>query len=252
MQQALGDLTEEMCLLYIDDICIYSEIEDHLDSVTAVFKRVLASGAKLKISKCAFGYTRVEFLGHEVVAGKGVAVREAKVKAIVQCDRPQTAKDIKTFLGMSGFFRKFIPNYAEIASPLRALEKQVRTATTPITYEWQKKHQRCFDAIKAALVNADTLATPDYSKPFLLLTDASYRFLGAALVQIDDDGQARPIAYASTALVDAQKRYGITDLEGLAVVWSARLWRHILLGSKRTVVLTDHAALTAYGPCCPH
>ena len=115
MQQALGDLTEEMCLLYIDDICIYSEIDDHIDSVTAVFKRVLASGAKLKISKCAFGYTRVEFLGHEVVAGKGVAVREAKVKAIVQCDRSQTAKDIKTFLGMSGFFRKFIPNYAEIA-----------------------------------------------------------------------------------------------------------------------------------------
>ena len=213
--------------------------------MTAVFKRVLASGAKLKISKCAFGYTRVEFLGHEVVAGQGVAVREAKVKAIVQCDRPQTAEDIKTFLGMSGFFRKFIPNYAEIASPLRALEKQVRTATTPITYEWQKKHQRCFDAIKAALVNADTLATPDYSKPFLLLTDASYRFLGAALVQIDDDGQARPMAYASTALVDAQKRYGITDLEGLAVVWSTRLWRHILLGSKRTVVLTDHAALTS-------
>ena len=158
-----------MCLLYIDDICIYSEIDDHIDSVTAVFKRVLASGAKLKISKCAFGYTRVEFLGHEVVAGKGVAVREAKVKAIVQCDRPQTAKNIKTFLGMSGFFRKFIPNYAEIASPmaspLRALEKQVRTATTPITYEWQKKHRRCFDAIKAALVNADTLATPDYDKP---------------------------------------------------------------------------------------
>ena len=219
MKQALGDLTKEMCLLYVDDICIYSEIEDHIDSVTAVFKRVLANGAKLKISKCAFGYTRVECLSHEVVAGKGVAVREAKVKAIVQCDRPQTAKDIKTFLGMSGFFRKFIPNYAEIASPLRALEKQVRTTTTPITYEWQKKRQRCFDAIKAALVNADTLATPDYNKPFLLLIDASYRFLGAALVQIDDGGQARPIAYASTALVDAQKKYVITDLEGLALVW---------------------------------
>ena len=114
----------------------------------------------------SIGYTRVEFLGHEVVAGKGVAVRDAKVKAIVQCERPQSAKDIKTFLGMSGFFRKFIPNYAEIASPLRALEKQVRTVTTPITYEWQKKHQRCFDAIKAALINADTLAAPDYSKPF--------------------------------------------------------------------------------------
>ena len=123
----------------------------------------------------------------------------------------------------------------------------MRTATTLITYEWQKKHQRCFDAIKAALVNADTLATPDYNKPFLLLTDASYRFLGATLVQIDDDGQARPMAYAPTTLVDAQKRYGITDLEGLAAVWSTRLWRHILLGSKRTVALTDHmhAALTS-------
>ena len=132
MQQALGDLTEEMCLLYIDDICVYSEIEDHIDSVCATFKRVLASGAKLKISKCAFGYTRVEFLGHEVVAGQGVAVREAKVKAIVQCDRPKSAKEIKSFLGMSGFFRRFIPHYAEIAAPLRALEKQVGPVTTPI------------------------------------------------------------------------------------------------------------------------
>ena len=95
------------------------------------------------------------------------------------------------------------------------------------------------------MVNADILATPDYDKPFLLLTDASYYFLGAALVQIDDDGQARPIAYASTSLQAAEKRYGITDLEGLAVVWSTRLWRHILLGSKRTVVLTDHAVLAS-------
>ena len=104
--------------------------------------------------------------------------------------------------------------------------------------------QRCFDAIKAALVNFTVLAFPDFGKPFLLLTDASQNQLGAALVQLDAEGTPHPIAFASTSLDDPQKRYGISDKEGLAVVWSTRLWRHYLHGSK-TLVVTDHSALTS-------
>ena len=245
MQQALGDLTEDTVLLYIDDLCIFSSAEDHVDAIAAVFKRVLHSGATLKLSKCFFGCLSVEFLGHQVKVGKGSDVRPAKCKAIVQIDRPQNAKEIKTFLGMAGFFRKYIPHFAAIAAPLRALEKQVRTISTPIKEEWTTVHQRCFDAVKAALVNASTLAHPDFNKPFLILTDASSKFLSAALIQLDDEGNPQPVAYASTATEPAVKAYGVSDLEGACVVWCTRLWRVYLHGAKfQTVVVTDHSALT--------
>lgn len=127
---------------------------------------------KLKLTKCFFGCTSVEYLGHQVQVGKGAVVRPAKCEAIVRIARPQTAKEIKSFLGMTGFFRRFIPHFTAITAQLRQLEKQVRTVSTPIKTDWLKVHQRCFDAVKAALVNADTLAHPDFNKPFLVLTDA--------------------------------------------------------------------------------
>ena len=100
---------------------------------------------------------------------------------------------------MVGFFRKYNPHFAAIAALLRTLEKQIRTISTPIKEEWTTVHQRCFDSVKAALVNTNTLAHPDGDKPFLILTDASCRFLSAVPIQMDDEGQPQPAAYASTA-----------------------------------------------------
>jgi transposase InsO family protein len=245
MQAALGDLSHEMCLLYIDDGLIFSSAEDHLDAVAAVLKRLAHSGCTLKVSKCAFGCQSVEFLGHEVIAGEGVCVRKAKVAAIARTKPPATAADVKTFLGMAGFFRRFIPNFATIAAPLRAVEKQMTSKSQQLGHLWRPNvEQRCFDAIKAALVNFTVLAFPDFDKPFLVLCDSSHRQMGAALIQLDDEGHPRPIAFASSSLDAAQRRYGISDKEGLCVVWATRLWRHYLHGSK-TLVATDHSALTA-------
>lgn len=245
MQAALGDLSHEMCLLYIDDGLIFSSVSDHLDVVSAVLKRLVASGCTLKVSKCSFGCESVEFLGHEVVAMKGICVRKAKVEAIARTKTPTTAAEVKTFLGMAGFFRRFIPNFSSICAPLRAVEKNMKSKSHAIGHLWRPAvEQRCFDAIKAALVNFTILSFPDFSKPFMILCDSSHRQMGAALVQLDDEGCPRPICFASASLDAAQRRYGISDKEGLCVVWSTRLWRHYLHGSK-TLIVTDHSALTA-------
>ena len=201
---------------------------------------------KLKLSKCFFGFTSVAFLGRQIQVGKGADVRPAKCEAIVRTSRPQNAKEIKSFWGMAGFFRRFVPHFTAIKAPLGQLEKQVRTISTPIISEWKQIHQRSFDAVKAALVNADTLARPDFDKPFLILTDASTTFFAAALIQLDEGGSPRPIAYASTSVEAAARAYGVSDLEGACVVWCTRLWRVYLHGAKhKTVIVTDHSALAA-------
>ena len=142
------------------------------------------------------------------------------------------------------------------------LGKLNRTLTAPAlewsrifsNYQWLKVHQRCFDVVKVALVNADTLAHPDFSKPFLVLTDhdTPTNFFVAALVpvQLDDDGSPRPVAYASTLVEAAARRYGASDLECACVIWCIRLWRVYLHGAKhKTVVVTDQRRLSTH---CSH
>lgn len=156
----------------------------------------------------------VPLLGHVVVAGEGIKAYPGKVTAIVAMERPATSEMLKKFLGMTGYLQKFIPSYAEYTEPLRAIVKKYpEKHPANIEQEWDMMSTAAFESLKVAMANAALLYFPDYDKPFIIITNASNNTgaLGAVLVQLDEDNNERPIAYASAALTKAQKNYGITS-----------------------------------------
>ena len=229
--------------LYIDDICVHGTFADHINHVAKILKRLRGNNVSLKMVKCKFAVTEGAFLGHMVKAGQGIFVDPKKVEGIVAMKRPRTVSAIRTFLGAASYLRKFIPDFADLSQPLRQVQSLYPSKHSVIEdKDWTSRQQAAFDGLKAALVAAPVLAFPDFSKPFILLTDASNTQLGAALVQCSDDGTERPLAYASRALNKHECKYGITDKEGAALTWATRMWRHYLTGSK-VVAVTDHSAL---------
>ena len=149
-------------------------------------------------------------------------------------------KAVREFLGLAGYYRRFVPNFAKVAGPLHALTRQ------DVPFHWTSKCQQSFDKLKELLSEPPVLSYPDFSRSVVLHTDASSHGLGAVLEQKADDGQMHPVAYTSCTLSKHEKNYGITDLEALGVVWALRHFRAYLLGHP-CVVMTDHALLHAHG-----
>ena len=195
----------------------------------------------LKMSKSLWGTKELPIVGHVIKAGQGCTADPAKVECLLDMEAPGTILLLKSFLGAAGYLSKYISDYAELVLPLREMDDG-RPKYTDISSEWSARRLRALDALKAALTTAPVLAAPDFSKPWIILTDCSDYAMGACLAQLDENGIERPVAYASANLSEAQKNYGITDKEGLAVVWAVRKWRHFLHGSS-TVVATDHSCL---------
>lgn len=238
----------EKCLIYLDDILIFGRsVEEHLERVKAVLQRIREAGLKLSPSKCFFLRKEVDYLGH-IVTSDGIRTDPKKIEKVKGWSTPTTIKQLRSFLGFCGYYRRFIKHYAEIVRPLEALctEDPLVTGVTKkrlqdITNRWTEAQENSFNALKLALTSAPILAYPTEKDQFILDTDASDTGIGAVLSQVQD-GEERVIAYASRRLTKSEKRYCVTRKELLAVHTFVKNFRHYLFG-RRFLVRTDHKAL---------
>ena len=242
MQRVLTGLNpedgKEFVSAYIDDILVFSaSLQDHLAHLTKVIDRLREVNLKLKPAKCKFVREEVEYLGHVITSG-GLKPNVRLTSAVQEFPRPRNVHEVRRFLGMASYYRRFIPNFARIAQPLHHL-----TAKN-VTFSWSADTESAFTTLKAKLVTPPVLAYPRFGEDFTLETDASIQGLGAVLSQKQEDGKPHPIAYASRALNPAEKNYSVTELETLAVVWAVTHFHSYLYGC-RVTVLTDHSAVKA-------
>ncbi len=233
MQSVLSGLQGESCAVYLDDIIIYSKtFSDHLHDIEQVFLRLEQHGLKLKLKKCHFGATEVPYLGH-LVSRNGLKPDPKKVDAVKRYPAPKNPKEVRQFLGLTSYYRRFIKSYACIAEPLYWLTKKAAK------FLWTESCQSAFKALVDKIVSAPILIFPDFSKPFLLQTDASGIGIGAVLSQSGQDGLEHPVAFASRTLTRAERRYPPIDQECLAIYWAIQHFRPYLYGNQ-FMVETDH------------
>lgn len=238
MNSVLAELLWKNVIVYIDDIIIFSRKgENHAEILEKVFQKLRAAGIRLKASKCRFARRKIDILGFRI-SQDGQEVQSEKVRAVVKMRQPRSIREVQSFLGMANYYRKFIQNFAQIVRPLYDLTKKENE------WNWTKEQQRAFEKVKLVLTNAPILAHPDFSKTFILETDASNFQIGAVLLQEGSDGKEHVIAYASRSLLPAEKNYSVIERETLALVWAmTKKFREYLLGAK-CQVRTDHKPLT--------
>ena len=223
----------------IDDILIYTSTwEQHVVALQEVLSRLRVAGLTARPKKCSLGFCRLEFLGHMLGETQTLLPVAEKVEAIQKAERPVTKKQVRSFLGVVGFYRKFIPNFSAIAVPLTDLTKKGK----PNKVSWEESHENAFQALKRCLVGPPILRLPQFDKPFILRTDASDTGLGAILLQ-GTEGEEMPVAYASKKLLDREKNYSVIEKECLAVVWGVSKFHRYLFG-KEFILETDHQPLT--------
>ena len=229
---------DEISGSYIDDLVVFSETwAQHLEHLRAILTRLRAANLTAKAKKCKFGATQCVYLGHIVGSGL-VKPLETKIHAVNTFKTPTTKKEVRTFLGMTGYYRKFIPNYSMIATPLTDLTKK----SQPTKVIWTSECARAFQELKEILTSPPVLNSPDFNRPFTLQTDASDRGVGAVLSQMSEDGSEHPVAYWSRKLLDREQRYSTVEKECLAIKLAVEAFQVYLLGRPFTIV-TDHHAL---------
>jgi hypothetical protein len=209
---------------YLDDIIIYSRTwKEHLEHIKFVLERLREAGLTANVEKCDFGKTTIKYLGF-LITPEGVSTDPDKTDAVSQYPVPRSAKQVKQFLGLCGWYRHFIPNFSSIAEPLNRLLKK------SVLFSWEESEQHAFSQLKSLICNAVTLAYPDFTKPFILRTDSSDVGLGAVLAQKAIDGFERPIAFASRSLSITERNYHAAEKECLAIVWALKKFEHYLDG----------------------
>lgn len=235
MDLVLTGLQGEELFVYMDDIVIYAtSLEEHERKYNALIERLRKANLKLQPDKCEFLKTEVTYLSH-VISREGVKPDPTKLKAVQQFPRPKTPKNIKQFLGLAGYYRRFIPNFSKFAKPLTTLLKN------DTRFEWTPVQEESFEILKQKLCEEPVLQYPDFSRPFILTTDASGTAVGGILSQ-GEINRDRPIAYASRTLTDNELKYDTYEKEALAIVYCVKHFRPYLYGRKFTLV-TDHKPL---------
>lgn len=231
MDFLLAGLLFEICLVYIDDIIVFSRtFDEHLKNLATVFDRLRAANVKLSAKKCFFCQQEINFLGH-VISSEGSRPDPEKVKAVQSWPLPTSVSTNRGFLGLVGYYRRFIPDFATIAEPLTSMTSRYAT------FSWDTAKEEAFQQLKKRLISAPVLHYPDFSKSFTLFTDASDVGLGAVLQQ-----DKNVIAYWSKVLNKAERNYTTTEKECLAFVGALKNFRPYLIGQKFQVI-TDHSAL---------
>ncbi|XP_038052264.1 uncharacterized protein LOC119724977 [Patiria miniata] len=224
---------------FIDDILIHTASwDDHVVALRVLLERLQSAQLTAKPSKCVIGAQKLEFLGH--VVGQGhLQPQPDKMKHIQEAKRPETKKQLRSFLGLAGYYRRFIPNFAALAVPLTDLTR----AKEPNRITWGESQEMAFNTLKTKLSTDPILHLPDCSKPFIIRTDASNTGVGAVLLQErDDTGQTFPVAYASRKLLPRERSYAVIEKECLAVVWGIQKFEPYLYG-RQFVLQTDHQSL---------
>ena len=235
MHAVLRGLQYDICLVYLDDIIIFSQtFGDHLKHLNDVFSRLRSANIRLKPSKCSFACSEVEYLGH-VVSRDGIRPDPSKINAVEEFPIPRCTKDVRSFLGLANYYRRFIKNFAAIALPLNKLTRE------HVHFLWDSECDIAFSTLKSALISAPILAYPDFAIPFEFHTDASSTEIDFALCQIQG-GRNRAIAYGGRNLNPAERSYSTTEREALVVVEGIKKFRNYLYGHKFTTY-TDHNAL---------
>ena len=231
----------DFVVVYIDDILVASSShQQHLEHLHLLLSRLQDHGLKIHPSKCVFGASSVDFLGHRVSAA-GLEPLPQKVSAIEDFPRPATVRKMREFLGLVNYYHRFIPQAATLLAPLNDLLKGAKK-NSPKPLQWSLSAEDAFSAIKQRLVSLTRLAYPVPHAPTILSTDASAEAVGAVLQQ-EVDGELRPVAFFSKRLEPAQRSYSAFDRELLAVYEAVRHFRHFLEG-REFHVLTDHKPLT--------
>ena len=263
MELIFKPLIGKCVMVYIDDIIVYSKtIEEHVEHLTLTFRLLQSNGLKVKIQKCRFAATEVEYLGH-IVSEKGVKVDPKKIKSVHNYPAPKNADEVRSFLGLANYYRRFIDQFADKVHALTTLTR------SKVTWQWGQKEISAFNGIKECLCSAPTLAYPDFARPFILHTDACGYGVGGVLSQlpypivnpgsneespedsneITNESQVdinksleHPIAYTSKHLTDLQIKWCTTEKEAYAIIHSVKAFFHYLYGANFTIV-TDHRPL---------
>jgi len=230
MNEVLAPFLRKFVMVFLDDILIYNPyLETHLAQLDQVLSTLRTHHLYMKKSKCSFAQLQVEYLGH-VISGAGVATAGDKIEAMLKCPVPQNVTDVRAFLGLTGYYRKFVRGYGSIAKPLTQLLKHKQ-------FQWSSDAQAAFVQLKQAMVSAPVLALPDFKESFVVETNASDIGIGAVLMQKD-----RPIAFLSKALGDSHKSKSIYEKEFLALIMAVEKWRQYLQ-RQEFIIKTDHQSL---------
>ncbi|GJV53771.1 putative reverse transcriptase domain-containing protein [Tanacetum coccineum] len=231
MNRVCKPYLDKFVIVFIDDILIYSKDErEHEEHLKAILELLKKEKLYAKFSKCEFWIPKVQFLGH-VIDSRGIHVDPAKIESIKDWASPKTPTEIRQFLGLAGYYRRFIEGFSKIAKSMTKLTQK------GIKFDWGEKEENAFQLIKQKLCSAPILALPEGSEDFVVYCDASHKGLGAVLMQ-----REKVIAYASRQLKVHEKNYTTHDLELGSVVFALKIWRHYLYGTRCTV-FTDHKSL---------
>ncbi|GJW84595.1 putative nucleotidyltransferase, ribonuclease H [Tanacetum coccineum] len=231
MNRVCRPYLDKFVIVFIDDILIYSKTrEEHEMYLGLVLELLKKEKLYAKFSKCEFWLREVQFLGH-VINGDGIHIDFSKIEAVRNWEAPRTPTEVRSFLGLARYYRRFIENFSKIAKSLTVLTQKSKT------FDWGEEQENAFRTLKDKLCNAPVLALPDRPKDFVVYCDASGIGLGCVLMQ-----RGKVIAYTSRQLRIHEKNYTTHDLKLGVVVFALKIWRHYLYGTK-SVIYTDHKSL---------
>ena len=235
------EIEKGLVIIYMDDILILAENEQELIKNTRkVLKKLKENDLYLKLEKCEFAKTEVEYLGM-VVRPEQIGMDDRKTKAIQYWSEPQTVKEVRSFLELGNFYWKFIRKYSDMAKPLNDLLKKDKP------FEWTEEAAQAFNELKAKFCEQLILMMPDPSRPFQIEADASKFAIGAVLTQLDSNGERHPVAFLSKMFTPTERRYEIYDQELMGIIKALQEWRHYIQGSPfMTTILSDHKNLSYF------
>ena len=238
MECVLAGLTGEECLIYLDDIIVFSSsFKEHLLRLTKVLQALQKAGLQLKPTRCHFAHKEVRYLGH-IVSEQGIKPDADKLKAVSNYPAPKNSKELKQFLGLSNYYRRFIQNYAQIAEPLH---RMLRKSKHP--FQWDASCQKAFDTLKQKLTTSPILAYPNFTLPFIVYSDASDTAIGGILGQIQNNHEV-VLCYWSRQLTKAERNYSTVEREALAALSVIKEFYPYLYGFQFKLI-TDHNPLTS-------
>eukprot|EP00253_Pinus_taeda_P015634 PITA_15634 len=234
MNSIFHQYLDRFVLIFIDDILVYSRtMEEHQEHLRKVLQTLRAHQLYAKFSKCDFFKNEIQYLGH-VITKEGIAVDPEKIKAIMDWPVPKDVADIRSFMGLAGYYIRFVEGFSTVAFPITSLQKKGKT------FHWTPRCQQSFEQLKHLLTTAPILRIADPDKDYVVCTDASKEGVGGVLMQ-----EGRVVAYESRKLKEHEQKYSAYDLELTAVIHALKMWRHYLVGRK-FLLLTDHHSLTNY------
>jgi hypothetical protein len=235
MQNVFSEYLDDFVIVFLDDILVYSKnVAEHLKHLKTVLQTLREHKLYAKLSKCEFFKSEISFLGH-IVTKDGLKMEPSKVKDVMDWPQPKNVHDIRSFLGLAGYYRRFVKDFSKIAGPLSNLLKN------DTVFKWTETQEQAFQHLKEAVCTAPILILPDPHKPYTVVTDASGYAVGAALCQDHGNG-LQPCAYLSRKMNSHEMNYPVHEQELLAIIHALREWRHYILGNQFTIV-TDHRSL---------